>query len=131
LRLPEIASGKAMVDADVAPFDLSKIGESQLKGSDASLVLRIALGKPMQKGDPAHSSALLRPCRERPCRRAAEKRDDLPPPHSITSSARARSVGGMVRPSALAVFKLTIRSTLVDFWTGRSAGFSPLRIRPV
>ena len=26
------------------------------------------------------------------CRRAAEERDELPPPHSITSSARASSV---------------------------------------
>jgi hypothetical protein len=31
---------------------------------------------------------LLRPCRERPRRRAAEQRDELPPLHSITSSAR-------------------------------------------
>ena len=50
--------------------------------------------------------------------------------HSITSSARASSVGGTSRPSALAVFRLMISSTLVDCWTGRSAGFSPLRMRP-
>src|SRR5262249_56349306 len=37
----------------------------------------------------------LRPCRQRPrYRRAAEERDEMPPPHSITSSARASSVGG-------------------------------------
>src|SRR5262249_45507759 len=52
-------------------------------------------------------------------------------PHSITSSARARSGGGISRPSARAVLRLMISSTLVDCWTGRSAGFSPLRIRPV
>ena len=50
--------------------------------------------------------------------------------YSITSSARASSVGGMVSPSALAVLRLMISSTLVDCWTGRSAGFSPLRMRP-
>ena len=33
--------------------------------------------------------------------------------HSITSSARARSVGGISRPSALAVLRLTISSNLV------------------
>ena len=33
--------------------------------------------------------------------RAAEQRDELAPLHSITSSARASSVGGMVRPSAI------------------------------
>jgi hypothetical protein len=34
--------------------------------------------------------------------------------YSITPSARANSGGGMVNPSALAVFKLMISSTLVD-----------------
>jgi hypothetical protein len=33
-------------------------------------------------------------------------------------------------PSALAVLRLMNSSTLVTCWTGRSAGFSPLRIRP-
>ena len=65
------------------------------------------------------------------CRRAADKRDELPPlHHSITSSARASSVGGTARPSALAVLRLMKSSTFVDCWTGRSAGFSPLRMRP-
>ena len=48
--------------------------------------------------------------------------------YSITSSARASSVCGTLRPSAFAVLRLTISSTLVDRWTGRSAGLSPLRI---
>ena len=34
---------------------------------------------------------LLRARHQRPCRRAAEQRDELPASHSITSSARARS----------------------------------------
>jgi hypothetical protein len=50
--------------------------------------------------------------------------------YSITSSARPRSAIGTVRPSALAVFRLMTNSTLVACWTGRSAGFSPFRIRP-
>ena len=37
----------------------------------------------------------------------------------------------MVMPSALAVLRLMTSSTFVDCWTGRSAGFSPLRIRQV
>jgi hypothetical protein len=49
--------------------------------------------------------------------------------YSITSSARASSVSGTVRPSALAVLRLITRSYLVGFCTGRSAGFSPLRMR--
>src|SRR5262249_52410513 len=55
---------------------------------------------------------------------------NLPSHHSITSSARASSVGGTVRPSALAVLRLMISSTFVDCCTGKSAGFSPLRMRP-
>jgi len=49
--------------------------------------------------------------------------------YSITSSARASSVGGMVRPRAFAVLRLTTSSYLVGACTGMSAGFSPLRIR--
>ena len=50
--------------------------------------------------------------------------------YSITSSARPSSVSGKVRPSVLAV-RLMISSTFVTCCTGSSAGFSPLRIRPV
>jgi hypothetical protein len=50
-------------------------------------------------------------------------------PHSITSSARASSAGETVRPSAFAVFRLITNSYLVGACTGRSAGFSPFRMR--
>src|SRR5215470_5630556 len=55
---------------------------------------------------------LLRPRRQRPRRRAAKPRDELPPSHSITSSASASMFGGIVRASALAVFRLTTNSNL-------------------
>src|SRR5262249_34981940 len=48
---------------------------------------------------------------------------------SITSSARAISVGGTVRPSALAVLRLITSSYLVGACTGMSAGFSPFKTR--
>jgi hypothetical protein len=48
-------------------------------------------------------------------------------PHSITSSARARSVGGIVRPRAFAVLALMTSSNFVGWSTGMSAGFVPLR----
>ena len=51
------------------------------------------------------------------------------PLHSITSSARASSVGGTSIPSAFAVFRLITSSYLVGACTGRSDGFSPLRMR--
>ena len=51
------------------------------------------------------------------------------PCYSTTSSARPISVFGTVRPSVFAVLRLMISSYLVGACTGRSAGFSPLRIR--
>src|SRR6516164_7283736 len=52
-------------------------------------------------------------------------------PHSITSSASSNTGCGMVRLSALAVFRLITNSNLVGCSTGSSAGFSPLTTRPV
>ena len=49
--------------------------------------------------------------------------------YSITSSAVARSSGGILKPCALAVFKFAISSNFVGSCTGSSAGFSPLTIR--
>src|SRR4051794_24253032 len=49
--------------------------------------------------------------------------------HSITSSARPSKVVGKSSPSALAVLRLITSSYLVGACTGRSAGFSPLRMR--
>ena len=55
-------------------------------------------------------------------------RYELVPPHSITSSARASRNGGTVSPIVLAVLRLMTNSNFVGCSTGRSAGFSPLRI---
>src|SRR6188472_2035076 len=51
--------------------------------------------------------------------------------HSITSSARASSVGGTDRPRSFAVCRLMTSSNLVDCITGRWAGFAPFKMRPV
>ncbi len=51
--------------------------------------------------------------------------------YSITSSARPDKGSGTVIPSALAVLRFTISSTLVARCTGRSAGLSPLRIHSI
>src|SRR6266480_2973387 len=53
-----------------------------------------------------------------------------PTHHSITSSAVASNDGGTVRESILAVWALITNSNLVDCTTGKSAGFTPLRMRP-
>src|SRR5262249_9435205 len=70
---------------------------------------------------------LLRARRERPRCRAAEQRDELAAVHSITSSARASSVAGTSRPSALAVLRLIASSTVVGCSTGYIAGLGPLQ----
>ena len=48
--------------------------------------------------------------------------------YSITSSARASSMGGMVMPSALAVLRFITSSNFVGCSMGRSAGFAPFRM---
>ena len=48
--------------------------------------------------------------------------------YSITRSARTRIDGGIVKPSALAVFMLITSSNFVGNSTGRSPGLAPLRI---
>ena len=49
--------------------------------------------------------------------------------YSISSSARTRSVSGIVRPIAFAVLRLITSSNLVGRWIGSSPGFAPARIR--
>jgi hypothetical protein len=62
----------------------------------------------------AEQAVLLRACSQRPRCRVPEQRDELPAPdHSITSSARASSIGGTSRPSAFAVLRLTTISNFV------------------
>src|SRR5262245_21073145 len=98
---------------------------------EARLHFRIVRGQAHEDANASHSLGLLRARRDRPRRRrAAEQRDELAPLHSITSSAMASSPGGKLRPNALAVLRLITNSNLLDCMTGRSAGFSPLRIRP-
>jgi hypothetical protein len=46
------------------------------------------------------------------------------------ASARASKLGGISRPNALVVLRLTTSSNLTGNWTGSSAGFSLLSILP-
>ena len=73
------------------------------------------------------------------CARAASGQAAAAPPSSVMNSRRLirsprrrgrAASAARSRPSALAVLRLMTSSTLVDCMTGRSAGFSPLRIRP-
>src|SRR5262249_36728558 len=124
-----VAFCPAILDRRVLPLDVAGFLQSLAKRGRAE---RIPLCRcAIEKSDHWHRW-LLRASRERPChRRAAEQADELAALHSITSSTRPIIGSGTVRPSALAVFMLMTSSTLVACWTGSSAGFSPLRIRPV
>src|SRR6187455_1060500 len=94
------------------------------------LAVRIRLGEADQGSNAAHPLALLCPRGKRPCRhRAAEKRDELAPSHSITSSATARSLSGTSIPSALAVLRLITKENFVGCTTGKSVGLAPFKTR--
>src|ERR1041385_4702984 len=108
------------IDEPCSPQALQKLGNEGTK---------YLLGARVQISDNGLRN-LLCPRKIRPYGRAPKRCNELPPPHSIPSSARASSAGGSVRPRALAVFRLSINSNLADCITGRSAGFSPLRMRP-
>src|SRR5207245_2659960 len=124
-----VAGHPAIVDLEVAAVDPTQIREAPRERREVVPKIGIVFGRRHQHADAPHSFALLRPRGQRPCRRAAEQRDELAAFHSITSSARVSRVGGTSRPSALAVLRLIRSSNFVGCWTGRSAGLSPLRMR--
>ena len=53
---------------------------------------------------------------------------NLPSHHSITSSARTSTDGGIINPRAFAALSLITSSSLVGNSTGKSPGLAPLRI---
>src|SRR5262249_6406223 len=83
-----------------------------------------------QIADGRELARLLRAHREWPRCGGAEQRDELAPLHSITSSAVPSSVAGTSSPSTLAVCRLMTTSNFAARIPGRSAGFSPLTMRP-
>src|SRR5215475_3649565 len=121
----------AGIDLHISADGPAKRLQPLQEGSEPCLVMRIVRRCGEEHADAPHPLALLRARRERPrCSRAAEQRDELAPLHSITSSAMASTPGGIMRPSVLAVLRLTMSSNFVGCRTGSSAGFSPLRMRP-
>jgi hypothetical protein len=106
-------------DAQIEPFREPTKGKAQVTGQCARLRLLTHFTLESRHRSPRSRcplwaiSWLMRPAKSR---------------HSITSSAIASSVGGMVRPSALAVVRLMTRSNLVGCSTGRSPGLAPRKI---
>src|SRR5262249_46785091 len=121
-----LALSPAILDCDVSALDKASFLQA---AAEASHQMRERTGRRCAEKSHYRHRRLLRSRRERPPRRATEQRDELAPVHSITSSTSASSLGGTVRASALAVWRLIINSNLVACSTGRSAGLAPLRIR--
>src|SRR6516165_2820399 len=121
-----LAWGPAVFDGNVLALGIAGFVQASPEG-DQTEILGLSGAK---KANNRHR--LLRAGRQR--RRgggAAQQHYELPPSHSITSSARPDNVSGIVSPSVLAVLRLMTSSTLTTCSTGRSAGLTPLRILPV
>src|SRR5262249_16363341 len=122
----ELTFGPAVFNSEAHAFDITSLSEALAKSAQT---IALSVGR-VGVEEPDHwHRRLLRARRERPrSSRAAEQRKEGAAFHSITSSARASSAGGMVRPSALAVGRLITSSSLVGNSTGRSPGLAPFRI---
>src|SRR5262249_40506598 len=124
-----VGFGEANIDARFAASRPPEAIEPLTNGGDARLHLGIRFGPAYQNSNPSDEIGLLRARRKRPRRRhATEKRDEGAALHSITSSARASSVGGTSMPSALAVLRLMTSSSLVGNSMGKSATGGPFSI---
>src|SRR5262249_48988234 len=118
---------RAVFDRDVLILDVAGFPQPMAKRGHE--VRYVSKRRAAQKPD--HWHRLLLPARrKRPCCRAAEERYERAAFHSITSSARASSVGGISIPNMRAVCTLMTSSNLADCSTGKSAGLAPLRMRP-
>src|SRR5262245_19425283 len=114
-------------DGDVLTLDIASLSQSLMKIDQ--IAARLVPRCQVKESDHLHRRLLRARC-ERPRSCAAEQGDELPAPHSITSSASASKVCGNSRPSALAVLRLMKRTNWLGCNTGKSPVFSPLRIRP-
>jgi hypothetical protein len=101
--------------------------QCETKWSGAPLIRdRSRLGVRNGPGSAAHHCAVPSCCAAPGTREMNARRF-----YSITSSAVASNACGTWRPSILAVEALMTSSNLLGCSTGKSAGFAPLRMRPV
>src|SRR5262245_54786029 len=127
-KFPELVGvfGPAEFDSDVLALDIT---EAVQAGSQRFYASCCSSGRPeAQVANVRYLRWLLGASGDWRSEDAADEPDELPPPHSMTSSARASRDGGTVRPSDLAVLRFMTSSNLVGCSTGRSLGFAPLKI---
>src|SRR5262249_15993656 len=125
-----IAISVAIFEHVIAAFHIAEFSHPQWKAAVVPRARRLRACE--EKADERSLRRRLGQSVARPRRwRAAEQRDELAArSHSITSSASVSRLSGMVSPSALAVLMLMTKLNLVGCSTGKSLGFSPLRMRP-
>src|SRR5262249_34331722 len=128
----EVGGAPAHFKLQILTVDPSELAQSLHERRQICLPLIARCSSVHEHANPLR---LLGPCRQRPGRsRGAEEGEEGGAVHggvhSITSSARPRSVSGKVMPSTLATIRLRTSSTFTDCCTGKSAGLSPLRMRP-
>src|SRR5215471_13166817 len=104
------ANAPTKFDAEVTAFRPAQLFQPLLQSRNASLRLRISRRKPAQHCNPPHSVRRLgyrTVRRKQPSSHTANKRDELAPPHSRTSLARATNTSDKETPSNAAAFRLT------------------------
>src|SRR5262245_9930745 len=93
--------------------------------------MKDALGGRAAVKESYHGHRRLLPARrERPRHSHADEQSDelAATNHSMTSSARTSTDGGIINPRAFAALSLMTSSSLVGNSTGKSPGLAPLRI---
>src|SRR5262245_10230739 len=129
-----IGCGKAIINPHIVAVGPAQLLQSLLECREAYLDVLIVRGQARKHPDPPHPLPLLRARGKRPRgrRHAAEQRHERAAlHHSITSSARASSVAGTSRSSALAVLRLITNSNLVGSCTGSSPAVAPRKMRSI
>src|SRR5262249_9350932 len=95
------------------------------QGQKRTSPVRLAMSALSPKADKEQTCWYVRFVPKADLRTAAKHR------YSITSSASKRNDSGIESPSALAVLRLTRTAKFVGCTTGRSAGLSPRKMRPI
>jgi len=97
------------------------IRPSRFVGMRNFLVITLGL---LERSAVPGAIGLPRTRRDRPSRRAAEKRDEIAPSHVVfPQMPQDRTI--IVNPRVLADLRLATSSNLLGCWTGKSAGLAP------